>query len=264
MQISDLIARLATDADYLDRFSGERTAIAKDIRDAIAALSLPVQPVALAAFGFGNLGVDTGTLHDRPAVFVRPLDHAGSVGARLPDDKQIKGPQSAFEPGEFCLTFPTMEQAEAVLNALTTPPVPPTKGPEDDLIAAREVIDWIDAWISNPVGSYSTMALDGLFAMTRDRILALRSRPASALPVVGAPTHRHVKTGGEYTLLGIGRMQSGNWIGDVMGGDGEYRRQSVDMREVAIYRGADGKLWARPSEEFEDGRFVALTPSVQP
>jgi hypothetical protein len=37
----------------------------------------------------------------------------------------------------------------------------------------RQVVDWVDTWVSNPVGSYSVAALDGLFAMTRDRIAAL-------------------------------------------------------------------------------------------
>jgi hypothetical protein len=71
------------------------------------------------------------------------------------------------------------------------------------------------------------------------------------------PTHRHVKRGSEYVLIGFGKMQAEDWIepgiiGLVPGG-------SVDMREVAIYRSVDDcSLWVRPREEFEDGRFVAL------
>lgn len=38
----------------------------------------------------------------------------------------------------------------------------------------KDVIDWVESWISNPVGSYSVAALDGLFAMTRDRIAELQ------------------------------------------------------------------------------------------
>lgn len=38
-----------------------------------------------------------------------------------------------------------------------------------ELAQCRETLGWIDAWVSNPVGSYSVLALDGLFAMTRDR-----------------------------------------------------------------------------------------------
>lgn len=69
------------------------------------------------------------------------------------------------------------------------------------------------------------------------------------------PTHRHVKSGGEYIFLGYGKMQTSDWV--------EYISMestvSVDMQEVAIYRAvSDGSLWARPKDEFEDGRFVKL------
>ncbi|MFA7256952.1 MAG: hypothetical protein WC047_05200 [Kiritimatiellales bacterium] len=69
------------------------------------------------------------------------------------------------------------------------------------------------------------------------------------------PTHRHVKTGGEYMLLGIGKMQSKRWQEQNPHGALIW---NVDMREVAIYRGADGSLWVRPIEEFNNGRFVPL------
>jgi len=72
-------------------------------------------------------------------------------------------------------------------------------------------------------------------------------------------THRHVKRGSEYVLLGIGKMQAENWM------EPEAAKQqafnTVDMREVAIYRSVDdGSLWVRPREEFEDGRFQKLEP----
>lgn len=37
----------------------------------------------------------------------------------------------------------------------------------------RFFVDWVDSIVSNPVSSYSTAALDGLFGLTRDRIKAL-------------------------------------------------------------------------------------------
>lgn len=39
--------------------------------------------------------------------------------------------------------------------------------------AFREIITWVDCWVSNPASSYSIMALDGLFGMTRDKIAAI-------------------------------------------------------------------------------------------
>jgi hypothetical protein len=35
------------------------------------------------------------------------------------------------------------------------------------------MVSWVDVWVSNPAGSYSLHALDGLFAATRERIAAL-------------------------------------------------------------------------------------------
>lgn len=58
---------------------------------------------------------------------------------------------------------------------------------------------------------------------------------------------RHVNTGGTYVEVGRGRMQTNEPL--------------PDMAEVVIYRSeTDSHLWARPVDEFEDGRFAALSP----
>jgi len=89
--------------------------------------------------------------------------------------------------------------------------------------------------------------------------------PAFANP----PTHRHKKRGTEYVLIGIGKMQADSWFvkhryGMNAEGHGtDILGPSVDMREGAIYRSVDdGSLWARPREEFEDGRFETLPRST--
>lgn len=90
----------------------------------------------------------------------------------------------------------------------------------------RQVADFLDAW--------DTRALSATRTET--------------------PTHRHKKRGSEYVLIGIGKMQADWWT------DGLNGKGSADMAEVAIYRDVkDGSLWARPREEFEDGRFENLS-----
>ena len=89
------------------------------------------------------------------------------------------------------------------------------------------------------------------------------SPAATQSAVVSGPIHRHVKRGSEYVLLGMGKMQAEDWrdlSGEQVLEDGAEVGKSVDMREVAIYRSiADGSLWVRPREEFEDGRLATLS-----
>lgn len=92
--------------------------------------------------------------------------------------------------------------------------------------------------------------------LTQEPSAAAPASPSKRVERLEAATHRHVKRGTEYVLLGNGKMQAENWH-DMSANPHDF--QSVDMREVAIYRSVDdGSLWVRPREEFEDGRFQAL------
>lgn len=71
---------------------------------------------------------------------------------------------------------------------------------------------------------------------------------------------RHVKRGTEYEVLGEAEAQ-------VSGSDSritehrDWLTEAVileDGDKLTVYRGTDGRLWCRPTDEFRDGRFLTL------
>jgi hypothetical protein len=94
----------------------------------------------------------------------------------------------------------------------------------------------------------------------RQRILSCLSSPLPTVEVTA--THRHKKRGTEYVLIGIGKIQAEDWEErNYAARGGEDSHRPLDMREVAIYCSATdpNEMWVRPREEFEDGRFEALS-----
>ena len=58
------------------------------------------------------------------------------------------------------------------------------------------------------------------------------------------PTHRHKKRGTTYEVFGRATLESAAPI--------------HEGAELTIYRDQGGKLWARPADEFHDGRFQTV------
>lgn len=75
---------------------------------------------------------------------------------------------------------------------------------------------------------------------------AIAAMQADAAPVA---TYRHKKRGTLYTVLGEGTLQCS-------------ANELLDNQPIVVYRGEDGKLWARGVAEFHDGRFEAVADRV--
>lgn len=87
-------------------------------------------------------------------------------------------------------------------------------------------------------------------AFARHRQQAERETLARMEPV--AERYRHKKRGTVYEVVGTAELQVAEFIN--MPDEGDH---------LAIYRGEDGKLWARPYNEFHDGRFEPLPPAPE-
>lgn len=104
-----------------------------------------------------------------------------------------------------------------------------------------------------------SMDAEVLHSWAADVVAAL-SAASQPAPEVKEPTHKHLKSGHLVCVIGTGRMQAEGWFRDTINGNARGV-ENVDMREVVIYEHA-GNLWARPVEEFNDGRFEAVpTPA---
>ena len=144
----------------------------------------------------------------------------------------------------------------------TTPPVQPTKGQEDDLIAAREAAHAaVLASVSEVTKEYMDRYLEGKADNTREvqsALLALRSRPASALPVVGDLKWDETEPSWHTTTTPFG---CGYEVRISEKGTVRYRRTG---RMFETFDGTFEAAKAAAQADFEARILAALTPSVQP
>lgn len=89
---------------------------------------------------------------------------------------------------------------------------------------------------------YIRAALGRAHDFYQSQVTARASTAPDAEPVA---TYRHVKRGTTYAVIGEAELQCASH--DPSEGD-----------ELVIYRGQDGKLWARMRDEFHDGRFERI------
>lgn len=128
---------------------------------------------------------------------------------------------------------------------------------EEKVVVLREALsdmdhaanEWADCasnayqWIKNIRDSTSTPAealtnLDECFIHCRSVWSTARTALETTKPGF-QPTHRHVKSGGLYTVI--------------MSATREH-----DLEPLIVYRGEDGRVWVRHHAEFHDGRFQPL------
>ena len=261
MQISDeLLVRLETaintvmddaEVDYpigyhkgMHRVSWD----AAEMRRALAAaLSLPVQPVAWPE-GFFKLGGDNR------------LRECASDGCHQHVSIRVERSGVGSDHCEPC--------ARKIADLLTTPPISPTKGPEDDLIAAREAAEDIEInyVVCDPKEVREQVAAAIMDALRKDR--AIRSRPASALPEVGErikPLEWYPDPGAfPYNTWGAQSSFGRFIIEEVSASDSPAYEARYTPHHLITIKDSLEDAKAAAQADYERRILSALIPSVQP
>eukprot|EP00918_Siedleckia_nematoides_P036361 GHVU01079058.1.p1 GENE.GHVU01079058.1~~GHVU01079058.1.p1 ORF type:complete len:311 (-),score=46.14 GHVU01079058.1:287-1219(-) len=151
------------------------------------------------------------------------------------------------------------------LSLLATP-----SRPADDAVerVIKRIVQRIDAASSQPFACEADV--EEAEEIVREELAALF--PAPSAPAAGGwePTHRHVKRGTTYRVLGEAEAQVSTgdyraWPKGNAEGHGPVARLVHDGVRLTVYQGEDGKLWVRFPDEFADGRFATLpAPPASP
>ena len=112
----------------------------------------------------------------------------------------------------------------------------------DDLVDRLEVAQLLADEIARLRAENEALRTERDAAREIYTAMARMHLPADSL--AWRPTHRHVKRGSEYKVLGFASLQAAE--------------PCYETAALVVYQGSDGKLWARPHDEFHDGRFAAL------
>lgn len=122
----------------------------------------------------------------------------------------------------------------------------------------------VDMWPQSAQAKYrkALEEIDRLIATRQSAIIeSRRERRADADKGEAEgwrPTHQHVKRGTTYRVIGEAEAQVSTGR-QVPQPDGPVHVRNVqDGDKLTVYQGEDGKLWARFTDEFNDGRFVAF------
>lgn len=111
-------------------------------------------------------------------------------------------------------------------------------GPAAKHYAALRALDWVETLIA--------------------------ARPAAPEAQGWRERVRHVKCGTEYEVLGEAEAQIATQDHQSAKVCGEGRRILREGQTLTVYRGSDGKLWCRFTDEMRDGRFETITPPSDP
>ncbi len=161
---------------------------------------------------------EVGSLRQERGELIRK--HAQAVIELSIARKEVR--DASTEPGCDCQQWPTHVSNECPVHNLI-PDAPPEDSGAPDLPRAVDL---------PPGGAHALLLL----------LACLRQHLAS----LWKPTHRHRKRGSTYQVIGKAELQVAGMFPPTEGD------------KLTIYRAEDGTLWARPTPEFEDGRFEDL------